>query len=167
MNKYYIKQKLFSWKDKFSIKNGEGEDVFFVEGEWISIAKRLHMYDAGGHEVFLIEQKLITFLPEYEILAGGRVIARVTKKISFFTPEYYVEGPGWKVEGALGAHNYKITGSKGTVAVISKAWLSWGDFYEISVEKEINERLALAVVMVIDAVMASDNNNAAAMGMGF
>lgn len=166
MNTYYIKQKLFSWKDRFRVKDADGEDVFLVEGELISIGKRLHMYDAGGREIFLIEQKLITFLPAYEIRAGNKLIAKVSKKISLFSPEYYVEGPGWTVEGSISAHNYKITGAAGTVAVIRKAWFSWGDSYEISVEKEINARLAVAVVIVIDAVLAA-GNDAAAMPMSY
>ena len=36
MNRYYIRQKVFSWRDKFSVKDENGEDVFHVEGEiWI------------------------------------------------------------------------------------------------------------------------------------
>ncbi len=33
MPKLYIKQKVFSWKDKFSVYNAFGEDVYRVEGE--------------------------------------------------------------------------------------------------------------------------------------
>ena len=161
MNRYYIRQKVFSWRDKFSVKDENGEDVFHVEGEIISLGKKLHMYDPQGREVFYIAQKIMSFRPSYEIWSGNNLIAKVTKRITLFTPEYYVEGPGWSVEGSLGAHNYRINGNNGTVAVVRKAWFSWGDSYEISVGKEVNAKLALAVVIVIDAVLASENDSAA------
>ena len=43
MNRYYIRQKVFSWRDKFSVKDENGEDVFQVEGEIISLGRKLHM----------------------------------------------------------------------------------------------------------------------------
>ena len=146
MNIYYIRQKVFSWRDKFSVKDENGEDVFQVEGEIISLGRKLHMYDPQGREVFYIAQKIMSFRPSYEIWSGNNLIEKVTKRITLFTPEYYVEGPGW---------------SNGTVALVRKAWFSWDDSYEISVGKEVNAKLALAVVIVIDAVLASENDSAA------
>lgn len=34
--KLYIKQKVFSWGDKFTVKDVNGEDRYFVEGEIFS-----------------------------------------------------------------------------------------------------------------------------------
>lgn len=165
MKSYYIQQKVFSWKDRFSVKDGNGEDVFRIEGEFISIGKKLHMYDSSGREVFYIVQRIISFMPTYEIYAGNNHVATVSKRISFFTPEYLVEGPGWIVEGSLGAHNYRIRGGNGNVAVIKKAWVSFGDYYEISVGNDVNAKLAVAVAIVIDAVLASSDS--AAMTMSY
>lgn len=41
----YIKQRAFSWTDKFSIKDEYGEDRYYVEGEFLSFGKKLHVYD--------------------------------------------------------------------------------------------------------------------------
>ena len=45
----YMKQKVFSWKDKFSIQNSVGEDKYFVEGKAISLGKKLRIYDMTGN----------------------------------------------------------------------------------------------------------------------
>ena len=37
--KLYMKQKVFSLKDRFTIKNEAGEDVYTVEGKFISLGK--------------------------------------------------------------------------------------------------------------------------------
>ena len=37
--KLYIKQKVFSWNDKFSVYDANGEERYFVEGEFFSWEK--------------------------------------------------------------------------------------------------------------------------------
>ena len=46
--KLYIKQKVFSWGDKFTVKDSNGEDRYYVEGEIFSWGKKLHVYDMRG-----------------------------------------------------------------------------------------------------------------------
>lgn len=69
----------------------------------------------------------------------------------------------WEVNGNFGAHDYEISGARGTVASIHKQWFTWGDCYEICISENENEneQLVLAVVLAIDAVMAQSNAAAA------
>ena len=55
--KLYIKQKVFSWKDKFFVKDEFGNDRYYVEGELFSLGKKLHIYDMNGNELAFIHQK--------------------------------------------------------------------------------------------------------------
>ena len=48
--KLYIKEKVFSWGDKFTVKDAYGEDKYIVEGEVFSWGKKLHVYDRLGRE---------------------------------------------------------------------------------------------------------------------
>ena len=73
--KLYIKQKVFSWGDKFTVKDVNGEDRYFVEGEIFSWGKKLHVYDMCGNEVAFIQQKLFSFLPRYFVYVGDAHIA--------------------------------------------------------------------------------------------
>ena len=49
--KLYMKQKVFSWRDRFYIKDEYEEDRYYVEGELFSWGKKLHVYDMTGAEV--------------------------------------------------------------------------------------------------------------------
>ena len=49
--KLYIKERVFSWGDKFTVKDAYGEDKYIVEGEVFSWGKKLHVYDRSGSEV--------------------------------------------------------------------------------------------------------------------
>jgi len=158
--KLYMKQKVFSWKDRFTIMDSFGEDKYFVEGEFLSLGKKLHITDINGRELAFVKQKLITLMPKFTIEINGREIAEIVKKITLFTPKYFVNGLGWEVEGDLFAHDYSIRDGSRIIVSIHKQWMSWGDTFELDVDSDENEVVALAVVLAIDAVM--DANSSAA-----
>ena len=57
--KLYIKQKIFSWNDKFSVYNEVGEERYFVEGELFSWGKKLHVYDHARRERLSVRSCLL------------------------------------------------------------------------------------------------------------
>ena len=158
--KLYIKQKVFSWKDKFFVKDENGQDKYYVEGELFSWGRKLHVYDMNQHEVAFIAQKVLTFLPEYHVSLEGREVAVVKQKFTFFRPKYEIRGLGWTVEGSFWEHDYEvISPTEGCIVRIAKEWMTWGDTYELDIVHPEDELLALAVVLTIDCVKASQSNN--------
>ena len=153
--KLYMKQRVFSWRDRFAVKDFNGEDRYYVEGELFSWGKKLHVYDMRGNEVAFIQQKLFTLLPRYFVYVGGIQVAEIVKEFTFFFPRYSIEGLGWNIEGDFMAHDYVITQGGRSIVTIRKEWMAWGDAYELDIADSGNEILALAVVLTIDAVMES------------
>ena len=162
MAKLYIKQKVFSWKDKFSVFNELGEDVYRVEGEFLTIGKKLHVKDLNDREVAFIHEKVWSLLPKYYISRDGSDIAEVQKKLTFLKARYEIPDFGWTVQGNFTAHEYTISSEAGVVAAISKKWFSWGDTYEIDSAPGFDPLNVLCVVLIIDAVLASQAAAAAA-----
>lgn len=155
----YLKQRVFSWGDKFSVYDENGAVRYSVEGEIFTFGKKLHVYDAAGNEVIFIRQKLMSFLPRYYISRHGEDIAEVVKEFTFFRHEYTVDAFGWSVHGDFFDHDYEIRGAGGTVVTVAKEWLSWGDTYHIDIAPGVDEIHALAVVLVIDACIEAENND--------
>ena len=47
--KLYIKEKVFSWGDKFTVKDAYGEDKYIVEGKCLlSVRNSTYMIDPAG-----------------------------------------------------------------------------------------------------------------------
>lgn len=155
----YIKQKVFSWGDKFTVKDEMGQDRYYVQGEVFTFGKKLHVYDLMDNEVAYIEQKVFSFLPRYYVYVGDTQVAEIVKKFTLFYQKYYVLGPEWEVDGSFGAHEYEITKGNNVVAAIHKQWMSWGDCYELDLGSMENEVLALAVVLTIDCIMFNGSND--------
>ena len=153
--KLYIKQKVFSWSDRFTVKDSYGADRYYVEGELFSWGKKLHVYDMAGNEVAFIQQKVFSFLPSYFVYVNGEEIAEIVKEFTFLFPRYSIEGLGWDIEGSFMAHDYEITQDGRPIVTITKEWMTWGDSYELDITDSRDEIVALAVVLTIDAVTES------------
>jgi len=157
---FYIREKLFSIGDRFSIQDVSGNDVFNVEGKVFSIGNKLKIYDAHGNEIVYIEQKLFKLLPEYNIYLNGNHAAKVKKEFTFFNNKFHIDSSmgNYEIEGDSFAHDFSITKNSNIVAEITKKWLSLGDTYEIDINDDENYAFILAMVIVIDQVL-HDNKN--------
>lgn len=155
----YIKQKIFTWGDKFSVYDENGNEKYYVRGEVFTLGKKLHLYDKSGNELAFIEQKPFSFLPKFNIIRRGCDVAQVIKEFTFFKQRYTVDGFGWLVQGNFFDHAYEITRGGTSVASVSKEWFTLGDAYEIRFAEGADEVNVLSVVLVIDACIAAQNNN--------
>lgn len=159
--KLYLKQKVFSWKDRSTVKDELGSDKYSVEGKVLSVGKKLTVFDANQNEVAFIRQKVVTLMPKFFVDIGGEQVAEISKKFTFLKQKYIVNGPGWTVMGNFTAHDYSIYDGEREIAGIHKKWMTWGDTFEIDINDEKNEVLVLAVVLAIDAVMDASDSAAA------
>ena len=157
--KLYIREKVFSWGDKFTVKDQYGNDKYLVQGEVFSFGKKLHVYDMTGREVAFIKQELWSFLPKYYVFCNGNQVAEIRKEFTFLFPKYSIAGLGWEISGSFWEHNYEIVKSGTPIVSIRKEWMSWGDSYELDIANPADELVALAVVLTIDCVNEANSNN--------
>lgn len=154
--KYYIKQKFFSIGDKFNIFDENERTVYRVEGQVFSFGNKLRIYDTQDFEVAYIEQKLFKFLPEYHIHMNDIQVARVKKNFTFLSHSFEITSNfgDYSLSGDFLGHDFSITKEGlGTVATVSKKWVSATDSYEISISDNENQGFMLALVIVIDQVL--------------
>lgn len=157
--KLYLKQKIFTWGDKFTVYDEAGNDRYYVEGEVFSFGKKLHIYDLGGNEVAFIHREVFSFMPKYYISVDGVDVADVKKHFTFFKHEYSVNGFGWSVTGDFFDHEYTISDGARMVASVYREWFTLGDAYAIDISDGIKEIDVLAVALVIDAVISAERDN--------
>ncbi len=151
----YIKEKVFSWTDRFTIRDENGWEKYFVEGEVFSLGRKLHLTNVGGAELALIQQQLFTLLPRYTVSVDGKEVAEIRREFTFFIERYVIYGLGWEIEGDVWAHEYRIRKGGRIIVTIDKEWFAWGDSYVLNILDPADELLALAVVLTIDCVAES------------
>lgn len=162
----YMKQKVFSLKDKFYIYDEEQNPVYYLEGKMFSIHGKHYLYDMNGNEAAYIHKKIIALLPKYFIELPNGKEYEMKGKLAFAHEVFAIEELGWKLTGKFLEHDYTITQDNNNIATMHQKWLSWGDTYEIAIAEGADPVIVIAAVLCIDmlhqeeeaASMSSDTN---------
>ena len=154
---------MLSWGDDFTIKNADGQDVFYVDGKALSFGDKLSFKNNDGKELAFIDQKLLSFGPQYEIIRGGETVAVVKKHLfTLFRAKFTVDVPGpddLEARGNFLHHEYTFERGGREVARVSKKWFSLADTYAVDIDDGEDDVLILAAAVVIDLVSHPDNKN--------
>lgn len=153
--KLLFKQRFFSWFDSYDIYNETGQTLYTVKGQ-LSWGHCLKIYDARGNEIGTVKERILTWLPKFEMYLGDRYIGCISKE---FTSKYNIDCNGWEVEGDWMEWDYQILSSSGRpVASVSKELWNWTDTYVIDVLDPQDALCALMLVLAIDAEKCSRKN---------
>ena len=155
--KLLFKQRFFSWFDSYDIFDTDGNTVFTVEGR-LSWGHLLKIFDVHGRELGTVKQRVLSFLPCFELYVGEEYLGCIKREFALFRPKYYVECKGWYVEGDFAEWDYNILDyNDRCVATISKELFNWTDTYTIQVADPNDALYALMLVLAIDAEKCSRN----------
>lgn len=155
--KLLFKQRVFSWLDSYDIYDEQGNTVYTVRGK-LNWGHCLKIYDVYGTEIGTVKERVLTFLPKFEIYLGEQYLGCIQKELTFFKPRYQIDYNGWYVEGNFWEWDYEIIDCTGdTVAVVSKELLHWADTYAIDVCNPEHALTVLMFVLALDAEKCSRN----------
>ena len=155
--KLLFKQRVFSWLDSYDIYDENGNAVFSVEGQ-LSWGHQLRICDHNGRHVGTVKERVISFLPQFEIYEGDTLIGTIRKEFSFLFPRFTVDCKDWEVQGQIMEWDYEIVDSRGrNVAVVTKELFNWSDTYVMDIADPSDALYVLMVVLAIDAEKCSRN----------
>lgn len=155
--KLLFKQRFFSWFDSYDIYDEAGNTVYTVKGQ-LSWGHCLKIFDAHGNEIGTVQERILTFLPKFEIYMNDSYVGCISKEFAFFKPSYNIDFNGWHVEGDFFEWDYQISDGAGQcVATVSKQLFNWTDTYVIDVYNPQDALSALMLVLAIDAEKCSRN----------
>lgn len=150
----YFKQRFFSWFDSYDIYDEEGNTVFTVEGK-LSWGHRLQVNDAMGRHIATLQEKIFTFLPQFELYIEENYVGCIKKEFTFLKPKFIIDCNGWEIDGEWLEWDYTITDGVRPVAVITKEPFHLTDQYVIDVSEPDEALAVLLVVLAIDAEKCS------------
>jgi uncharacterized protein YxjI len=157
-----MKQEVFSFRDRFAIKDEQGNDCYFADGRVAPLltGQKLTVQDSSGKAVAIVEQKPkgLTML-RFAVEIDGREVCAIIHKFSLFRQKYSIEGLPWQLSGDFTAHEYELTNGSETVMSIDKKIISWGDSYELSIADPAHELLCLCIALAVDCSLAIRDRN--------
>ncbi len=110
-----------SFNDKFTIKDEQENDAYYVEGSFMKIPKTFSILNTAGAEVVaLITKKVISFLPKFNVEVNGQEVLTINIEFSLFKPRYSIDAAGIEVQGDWWDMNFEVL-QHGAIATRSKS----------------------------------------------
>lgn len=156
MKQLFIKQKVFSLSGKFTVKDEQGKDTYYVEGSFMKFPKTFSIMNITKAEVALITKKMFSFLPKFFVEVNGLEVLTIRKEFSFFKARYTIDAAGIEVNGNWWDMDFEILQHGEVVGKVSKEWFTWGDSYKVQILNDELEAIIIALVVAIDCVKADN-----------
>ncbi len=156
----YIKQKFFSWRDKYKIYD-ENENLYFdVESESMITMPKFHLTDLSGQELFYIRRRFAFFGAQYEVYQGEHLCATISQRVRWFSAHLDVASDygDFEIEGDFMGMDYMISCNGVCIGTVHKKWMSWSDCYELKISEEKNAAFFSALVIAIDNCLHDGSN---------
>ncbi|TMU87104.1 hypothetical protein FGG79_02905 [Bacillus sp. BHET2] len=157
MRQLYIKQKVFSLSEKFTIKDQDEKDVYYVEGSFMRVPKTFSIMNTSRDEVALITKKVFSFLPKFFVEVNGQEVLTIKKDFSFLKARYSIDAAGIEVQGNWLDMDFQVLHNGRVVGQVGKEWFSWGDSYRVQILDEEMETIIIAVMIAIDCVKSDES----------
>lgn len=161
---FRLNSKLLSLGSNYQIRNDKDELAYVVRGKILSFGHDLTLETAQGVEVARIKQRLMNFMPTFELFLGEKSYATISKKLAWFKKRFLLDIPGpndYEIEGNFWNYEYEFRRQQGVVATVSRKVLSITGVYGVDIAKGEDPISILAAVVVIDLCNRSEGAAAA------
>lgn len=148
--KLYMKQKIVSIKDKYSICDLNQNPKYWVVGNLLGLSFKIE--DANGSEIMEIKKKLIAIMPEYTIIQNEQTIGKIKKKIKLTRPVISGEVNNQEIEikGDISGYSFSIKLNGTEIGSVDTERLTWGDVYSIDIKQADKQDLVVAIAIIVD-----------------
>lgn len=156
--KLLFKQRFFSWFDSYDIYDEEGNTVYTVKGR-MSWGHKLEIYDRFDSHIGTVQERVLTFLPNFQMYIGEQLIGSIRKELTFFKPRFTLDCNGWTVDGDWLEWDYQVHDGGRTVMNATKEIFRLTDTYVLDIDREEDSLICLMIVLAIDAAKCSSGND--------
>jgi uncharacterized protein YxjI len=160
--KLYLKQKVLTLRDRFFVKDENGNDRYRIEGKLpgrlAAAGQQLCVFDTIGNAVALVRHKpKFMAMPRFGIEIDGNEVCEVVKKFKLVGQRYNIEALSWHVTG-FWEQVYELKHGDEVIMQIDKRVVSVGDSYELDILDPQHELLCLCIALAIDCSLAIQNS---------
>ena len=157
MTTFYMRQKVFSLGEKFTITDQNEQPKYIVQGSFMQIPKQFTIYDQTNQAVGTITKKMISLLPAFYVSVDGFKEIMIQKAFTFFKTRFDIHAENIHIVGDIFDKYFEVHGPSGVIAYVEEKWFTWGDTYTIDVADERYEALVISLIVAIDFAKAQDN----------
>lgn len=161
MYELYIKQKVFKITDHYDIMGADQKPVYHVDQDFRFVGNTVHVKRMDGSEAFVMNKRVLTFMPKFDVFFGNGKTALIKQNFTFFKKsiDIFSDDYSLSLEGNFWDMDFGVFNNGIEVGNISKELLTWGDTYIIRVFNAEFEEALLALLIAIDNIKDGEKNN--------
>ncbi len=153
--KYVIREKFWSFADRFHILDRKRNNLFLVEVKRFSWGERMSFQDMQGNELACVLHKRLPGRPKYEIHRGGALFAEMTQGFVWSNRKFILDVPGpddYEIRRSFWRDRYRFLRNRRCVATVCRAFWAWTETFVVRIEAGEDDVSILCAVIVIDQV---------------
>lgn len=147
--KLYVNEKLFSFHNRFYVKDENDLNVYDISSKIISIGDKTTIHDMNGKKIAYIEQELFHIMPNYNVYIDDNFLFKIVKKFQLFKNDYSLSN-GYRVDGNFMMLDFVVYDDNDKqIGSIKRKLFSIGDKYEIDIIDVSKKEIVLAIIVAI------------------
>ncbi len=159
-----LKKKILSLREHYDLQDREGRKLGEADGNLFQLPAKFNVLDASGAEVMRIEGKVFSLHRQFTFRDQvGAELGKITKKIvKLIGEEFWVEKDGvefMRIYGNFTEHDYQMIINGAQVALVHRKWFTLRDQLGVSILGDVDPRIVLGAVIVIEHVEVTERKN--------
>ena len=156
--KFHIKERAWTIREEFIVRDQGGAPVFKVKGKFFHIGDNLLIIDLGSHdEVAHIKQKVLHLKPHYEIYRNGEHWASMHEKLLHLFGERFKikleNGTIYHIEGNIWNWDFTVSDDRGNlIAQIGRRISLFADCYGVDIAQGVDVPFIIALAIAIEMI---------------
>jgi len=160
-NDLVMKKKILSLREHYDFEDPSGTKLGEAEGNFFQIPAKFAVMDTHGLELMHLEGKILTLRHQFTILSSsGEELGTMKKKIvKLIGEEFWLEKGGvefMRIYGNFAEHDYQMEVNRARVASVHKKWVSIRDQFGVSIAGNVDHRVVIGAVIVIEHVEVTE-----------
>ncbi len=157
INDLVLKKKILSVREHYDLEDVNGAKLGEADGNLIQFPAKFVVIDARGSELMHLEGKILSLRNQFTFIDEvGVELGTIKKKIvKLIGKEYWVEKNGvelMRIYGDFTEHDYQMDVNGVQVASVHKKWVSVRDQLGVSITGDVDHRVVIGAVIVIEHV---------------
>jgi uncharacterized protein YxjI len=165
INDFVLKKKILSMREHYDLEDRNGMKLGEADGNLFQFPAKFVVVDGRGSELMHLEGKVISLRSQFTFYDDtGKELGTIKKKLAkLIGEEFWVERGGiefMRIFGNFSEHDYQMQANGVQVASVHKKWFSVRDQLGVSITGEVDHRVVIGAVIVIEHVEVTERAHA-------
>ena len=168
-NDFIMQKKILSAHEHYDFLDLKGNKLGEADGNLVQVPPKFIVKDTHGLELMHLQGKVFSLRKEFTFHgSGGEELGTIKKKLAKLVgEEFWVEKNGaefMRIYGDFTEHEYQLEVAGVAVASVHKKWVSLRDQLGVSIIGDVDHRVVIGAVIVIEHVEVTERQSSSGSG---